>query len=98
MIQQGQFKQAGGGGSSKNTIEAMAAELLKLKNEEIKLVSENDEIISDETLEALLDRSEAAYARESGWMSKIEGGSGATFEVTETKIDEGSEEVAQTLL
>lgn len=76
----------------------MAAELLKLKNEEIKLVNENDEIISDKTLEALLDRSEAAYARESGWMSKIEGESGATFEVTETKVDEGSEEVAKNLL
>jgi len=49
----------------------MAKALLDLEGEEINVASAGDQIISDEDLEVLLDRSPEAYAREKGWSAGL---------------------------
>ncbi|PWN54260.1 hypothetical protein IE53DRAFT_323394 [Violaceomyces palustris] len=116
VIQQGKFKlpagyMSGGSSARKRKEEAMAemaSSLMKLESERVQLAGEDDEIISDANLAKLLDRSEAAYARRTGWVTSIEGeegeadkdgveGSRMAFEVTETVADEANEEIAKLL-
>lgn len=54
----------------------MATNLLKLEGERVQLAGKDDEIISDANLAKLLDRSPAAYARRTGWVSSHKGEEG----------------------
>jgi ATP-dependent DNA helicase len=77
-----------------------------LEGEKINVVTEDDQIISDSALNALLDRSPEVFSgRKIGWTSKEavkatgskkgkEKGD-ATFEVYEQKLDEASEGLAK---
>lgn len=83
---------------------AIAEELLA-GEEEITLVSKGDQLLSDEQLDALLDRSDEAMGRSIGWTAaaakkgkgrKSPGKKSATFEVFETRAnDEGEDFLGQ---
>lgn len=78
----------------------LAQQLLELEGEKIHIVSHEDQVISDDALNALLDRSPEVFAsRSEGWTSnKVQGqkpGGEATFEVYEQKMDEASEGLAR---
>ena len=102
VIQSGKFRLPAGYNSSRrkrekeDDVAALASELLRLEGETV-VTGENDEVISDANLDKLLDRSEAAYARRTGWVTSVEGSSNAAFEVTETVADEANEEIAKLL-
>lgn len=118
VIQQGKFRLPAGyqsslttGGKNKkeDQLREIATQLLALESEQVFLVKdENDQIISDDNLEMLLDRSEAAYQRKMGWVSNATSDEArkpgrrtapvrTAFEVTETKTDEANEEIAKLL-
>ncbi|UTT90521.1 hypothetical protein NDA17_003874 [Ustilago hordei] len=117
VIQQGKFRLPAGYQSSLPTgkkkkedeLKEIASQLLALESEQVFLVKdENDQIISDENLHQLLDRSKDAYQRKIGWVSNVDtqhvnrpgrnnAGTRAAFEVTETKTDEANEEIAKLL-
>lgn len=105
VIKNGMFKLPAGavqdalkGGSSKNeSMQEMASALLALEGEKVQLAGEDDEIISKETLDILLDRSDAAYARAKGWSALGSSGADPAFEVTETTADGANEDLAQLL-
>ncbi|KAJ1024722.1 hypothetical protein NDA16_002762 [Ustilago loliicola] len=119
VIQQGKFRLPAGyqssltadGGKKKkeDELKEIATQLLALESEQVFLVKdENDQIISDENLEQLLDRSKDAYERKMGWASNVDAEDAkrpgrktapvrAAFEVTETKTDEANEEIAKLL-
>lgn len=117
VIQQGKFRlPAGyqsslGGGKKKkeDELKDIATQLLALESEQVFLVKdENDQIISDDNLELLLDRSPEAYERKTGWVSNVDADDlkkpgrrmqpvRTAFEVTETKTDEANEEIAKLL-
>ncbi|PWN28122.1 hypothetical protein BDZ90DRAFT_246039 [Jaminaea rosea] len=85
-----------GGGSGKNeSMVDMARSLLALEGEKVQLAGEDDEVISQKTLDLLLDRSEAAYARGMGWSAQGASGSDPAFEVTETAADGANEDLAR---
>lgn len=80
----------------------LAQQLLELEGQKINVVSENDQIMSDASLDALLDRRPEVFSgRATGWTSKdgkkaAKGkGVDATFEVYEAKLDEASEGLAK---
>jgi ATP-dependent DNA helicase len=81
----------------------LAQQLLELEGEKIDVVSEGDQIMSDSSLDALLDRRPEVFSgRATGWTSKdANGKSGkskgveAIFEVYEGKMDEASEGLAK---
>jgi ATP-dependent DNA helicase len=79
----------------------LAQQLLELEGEKIDVVSEGDQIMSDSSLDALLDRRPEVFSsRATGWTSKdanSKSGKGveATFEVYEGKMDEASEGLAK---
>ncbi|CAG8602528.1 3645_t:CDS:2, partial [Acaulospora colombiana] len=91
---------------SKESIRELAQQLLELEGEKINVVTESDQIISDNALNALLDRSPEVFSgRKTGWTSKeaVKATDGkkkkekgdATFEVYEQKLDEASEGLAK---
>jgi ATP-dependent DNA helicase len=84
------------------TIAELAASLLKLEGEKIEVVPNTDAgkagVISDEALDALLDRSPEVFAgRGVGWTSKEGDAKGATsaFKVYEGPVDEGNDALAR---
>lgn len=109
VIQNGMFKlpagqasdvlrggKGGSGGNKNESSSDMAKSLLALEGEKVQLAEEDDEIISDETLEKLLDRSPEAYARKTGFIASGANGADA-FEVTETNADGANEQLARFL-
>ncbi|SNX86342.1 related to proliferation associated SNF2-like protein [Melanopsichium pennsylvanicum] len=117
VIQQGKFRLPAGYQSSlsgakkkkEDELNDITNQLLALESEQITLVKdENDQIISDNDLDLLLDRSKEAYERKLGWVSNNHGDDPrkpgrktkvgrSAFEVTETKTDEANEEIAKLL-
>lgn len=90
-------------GKGKESMRELAQQLLELEGEKINVVTENDQIMSDASLNALLDRRPEVFeGRATGWTSKdknkkVAKGKGVdtTFEVYETKLDEASEGLAK---
>jgi ATP-dependent DNA helicase len=74
------------------SMQDMARSLMALEGEKVQLAEEGDEIISDSQLEMLLDRSDAAYKRQTGWVAADASGK---FEVTETNADAANEDLAK---
>jgi ATP-dependent DNA helicase len=115
VIQQGKFRLPAGyqsslpvGKKKEDQLREIATQLLALESEQVFLVKdENDHIISDDNLEKLLDRSEAAYQRTMGWVSNADDKDAprkpgrkavrTAFEVTETNTDEANEQIAKLL-
>ncbi|QRV95940.1 lymphoid-specific helicase [Ceratobasidium sp. AG-Ba] len=85
------------GFQSKSESMTMAQELLKSvesEAEQIDLVDQGDELITDADMEVLLDRRPEVFTQRSkGWSGK-EGGKGA-FEVYEAEKDEGNDGLAR---
>ncbi|KAK0523643.1 putative ATPase [Tilletia horrida] len=109
VIQQGKFKlpagvtknaltgRGGTGGPKEESLAEMAAALLRLDGERVQLARKGDEIISDANLERLLDRSPAAYQRQRGWVSSVDGGEhegGSTAKGAGGKKEAGVESAA----
>ncbi|KIJ62436.1 hypothetical protein HYDPIDRAFT_114552 [Hydnomerulius pinastri MD-312] len=108
VIAKGKFKMPGQAGRTKaDGITEMAAALLKLESEQIKVVPETREgkkgVLSDADLEMLLDRSDAVFTdRGKGWSSNgagegedAAGAKRAAFAVYEAPVNEGNELVAK---
>lgn len=90
----------------KESIRELAQQLLELEGEKIDVVTEDDQIISDAALDALLDRRPEVFTtRSTGWTSKdavkTKGRSSgsakdeAAFAVYEGQVDEASENLAK---
>ena len=77
----------------KETMAEIAAALLRLEGEHIRVALEGQAVISARDLDALLDRSPAVFAdRGKGWTSGAE--SGAAFAVYEAPVDAGGDALA----
>ncbi|KAI0804694.1 SNF2 family N-terminal domain-containing protein [Irpex lacteus] len=84
------------------TLAEMAAELLRLESEQIKIVLEGQSVIGDAEMEALLDRRPEVFSgRGKGWTSKevvgekVKEEEGRTaFAVYDAPVDEGSNALA----
>lgn len=59
--------------------------------------NESERVISDADLARLLDRSDEAYSRHTGWLSTDADARGARFEVTETRPDGSNEHLSRLL-
>ncbi|KAG8926678.1 hypothetical protein FRC02_008734 [Tulasnella sp. 418] len=112
VIAKGKFKMPGGRAPTKNEsgIAEMAASLLSLEGEKVDIVTSDDKIISDEDLDALLDRSPEVFTeRKIGWSKqKAQVGAGGTttrktkagapsmaFKVFERSADEANDGLAR---
>ena len=85
------------------TLAEMAAELLRLESEQIKIALEGQSVIGEAEMEALLDRSPEVFSsRGKGWTStEVAGGekpehkdARAAFAVYDAPVDEGSNALA----
>ncbi|WVO17665.1 hypothetical protein L204_105362 [Cryptococcus depauperatus] len=98
----GRSGKGGKKGEGKESVTEMAKALLDLEGEEINVVSKDDQIISDQDLEILLDRSPAAFARQKGWSAglastassdvrseQLKKGEKTRFEVFESQKEDG---------
>lgn len=108
IIAKGKFRNpaAAAAARGKESMRELAQQLLELEGEKIDVVSQDDQIISDAALDALLDRSPEVFtSRAVGWNSKegikakgrrapLKKGE-ATFEVYEGQLDEASEGLAK---
>ncbi|KNZ50768.1 hypothetical protein VP01_424g5 [Puccinia sorghi] len=70
------------------TIKELAEALLKTDGESITLVEQGDQILSDEQLEALLDRSDEAMERKLGWQTEASSTLATGVQVYQTKSTE----------
>jgi len=70
------------------TIKELAEALLKTEGESITLVEQGDQILSDEQLEALLDRSDEAMERKLGWKTEASSTLATGVQVYQTKPTE----------
>ncbi|KAG8832009.1 hypothetical protein FRC17_002228 [Serendipita sp. 399] len=104
IIAKGKFRNpAGPSGKGKESVRELAQQLLELEGEKIDIVTEDDQILSDDALNSLLDRSPEVFTgRAIGWSLKEKKGTKkgetdtkAAFEVYEGQIDEASEEFAK---
>ncbi|KAG8834721.1 hypothetical protein FRC18_001586 [Serendipita sp. 400] len=104
IIAKGKFRNpAGPSGRGKESIRELAQQLLELEGEKIDVVTEDDQILSDDALSTLLDRSPEVFTgRAIGWSLKDKKGAKkgqknakTAFEVYEGKLDEASEGFAK---
>ena len=83
--------------SKAETMAEIAASLLRLEGEQIRVALEGQSVIGQKDLDALLDRSPEVFAdRGKGWTSsEVEGAESRTaFAVYEAPIDEGGDALA----
>jgi ATP-dependent DNA helicase len=105
VIAKGKFRapaQAAVQGGAK-TMAEMAADLLRLEAEQIKIALEGQSVIGADDLDVLLDRRPEVFThRGKGWTSKAvgekkddtDGGKQTTFAVYDAPVDEGSNVLA----
>jgi ATP-dependent DNA helicase len=103
VIAKGKFRAPTAATSTKATAAEAAAALLELEAERIEVVPDNEagkaSVLSDEDLNALLDRSPEVYAgRGKGWtQAKDAGTKGDAFAVFETPVESGNAALANML-
>lgn len=108
IIAKGKFRNpAGPTARGKESMRELAQQLLELQADKIEVVSKDDRIIADDTLDALLDRSPEVFTgRSLGWNSKDavknagkakKKGADTAFEVYQGQIDEASEAFAKAM-
>lgn len=101
VIAKGKFRAPAQAATTKTkaeTMAEMAANLLRLEGEQIRIALEGQSVMNDEDLDALLDRRPEVFTdRGKGWTSKEAKAAGegkAAFAVYDAPVDEGSNALA----